>query len=85
MYPKNVRYREEIRKVKKDRKKEIKKKNKRIKIGSKVKYLGDSNWAYENGKIYEVVGYDEELEAYAVMSDAFGEAYAVGPDDLEEI
>lgn len=71
--------------MKKDLIKETKEKNKRIKIGSKVKYLGDSNWAYENGKIYEVVGYDEELEAYAVLSDAFDEAYAVGPEDLEEI
>lgn len=64
---------------------EIKKKNTRIKIGSKVKYLGDTNWAYEKGKIYEVVGYDEELEAYAVLSEVFDEAYAVGSDDLEEI
>ncbi len=58
---------------------------KRIKPGSKVKYLGETNWAYENGKIYEVVGYDEELEAYAVLSDALDEVYAVGPEDLEEI
>ncbi len=64
---------------------EIKKKNTKIKIGSKVKYLGDTNWAYEKGKIYEVVGYDEELEAYAVLSDAFDEAYAVGPEDIEEV
>ena len=69
----------------KDLIKENKKKNKRIKTGSKVKYLGDTNWAYEKGKIYEVVGYDEELEAYAVLSDAFGNAYCVGPEDLEEV
>lgn len=68
----------------KDLIKEIKKKNTRIKIGSKVKYLGETTWAYENGKTYEVVGYDEELEAYAVMSE-YDEAYCVAPDDLEEI
>ena len=55
-----------------------------IKLGSKVKYLGETTWAYEKGKIYEVVGYDEELEAYAVMSE-YDEAYCVAPDDLEEI
>ena len=39
-----------------------------IKAGSMVRYLAESNWAYEKGKIYEVCGYDEELGAWAVMS-----------------
>ena len=57
---------------------------KNFKRGTKVRFIGESSWAFENGKIYEVVGYDEELEAYAVMSNV-DIAYAVGPDDLEEI
>ena len=52
--------------------------------GSKVKYLGESNWAFKNGKTYEVMGYDEELDAWGVKSDS-GEVYAVGEDDLEEV
>ena len=52
--------------------------------GSRVKYLGESNWAFENGEIYEVHGYDEELDAWGVLSDN-GEIYAVAEQDLEEI
>ena len=52
--------------------------------GSKVKYLAESNWAYENGEIYEVMGYDRELDAWGVKS-KIGEIYAVGEDDLEEV
>ena len=52
--------------------------------GSKVKYLGETNWAYENGKIYEVYGYDRELDAWGVMSEV-GEIYALGEEDLEEV
>ncbi len=55
-----------------------------IKAGSKVRYLAESNWAYEKGKIYEVCGYDEELEAWAVMSE-MGWAYYVTEMDLEVI
>ena len=55
-----------------------------IKEGSKVKYIGETNGAYENGKIYEVYGYDEELEAYGIMSD-LDEIYCVAPEFLEEI
>lgn len=55
-----------------------------IKEGSKVKYIGKTNGAYRNGKIYEVVGYDEELDAYGVMSE-FDEAYCVAKTDLEEV
>lgn len=55
-----------------------------IQKGSKVKYIGKTNGAYENGKIYEVVGYDKELDAYGVMSD-LGEAYCVAREDLEEL
>ena len=55
-----------------------------LKKGSKVKYLGETNWAYENGKIYEVYGYDRELDAWGVMSEV-GEIYALGEEDLEEV
>ena len=55
-----------------------------IKKGSKVKYVGETNGAYENGKIYEVRGYDKELDAYGVMSD-LDEVYCVAKEDLEEI
>ena len=50
----------------------------------KVKYLGESYWAYDNGGIYEVIGYDRELDAWGVVAKN-GEAYAVGEDDLEEV
>ena len=53
--------------------------------GSKVKYVGESNWAYENGELYEVMGYDRELDAWAVMSKDGENVYAVGEDDLEEV
>ena len=55
-----------------------------LKKGSKVKYLAESNWAYTNGEIYEVKGYDSELDAWAVMSEV-GEIYVVGEADLEEV
>lgn len=55
-----------------------------IEKGSKVKYVGETNGAYTNGEIYEVYGYDDELEAYGVMSD-LDEVYCVGEEDLEEI
>ena len=55
-----------------------------IKKGSRVKYTGETNGAYENGKVYEVLGYDEELDAYGVMSD-LGEAYVVAEEFLEEV
>ncbi len=52
--------------------------------GSKVKYIGETNWAYTHGEIYDVMGYDRELDAWGVMSNV-GEIYAVGEDDLEEV
>ncbi len=55
-----------------------------LKKGSKVKFLGETNWAYEKGKIYEVCGYDSDLDAWGVMSDS-GEVYVVGAEDLEEV
>ena len=55
-----------------------------LKAGSKVRYIGETNGAYENGHIYEVVGYDSELGAYGVMSD-LGEPYCVSEEDLEEV
>lgn len=55
-----------------------------IKEGSKVKYVGETNGAYTNGKIYVVEGYDEELEAYGVESD-LDEIYCVAKEDLEEV
>ena len=58
--------------------------DKKIKVGSKVKYLAESNWAYEKGKIYEVCGYDEEIGAWGVVSED-GEAYLVAEEDLEVV
>ena len=55
-----------------------------LEAGKKVKYIGESNWAYENGKTYEVLGYDREMDAWAVEADD-GEAYLVGEDELEEV
>lgn len=55
-----------------------------IRTGSKVKYIGETSCAYKNGNIYEVEGYDEELDAYGVMSD-LGEAYCIAPEFLEII
>lgn len=52
--------------------------------GSKAKYIGETNGAFEKGKIYEVKGYDKELEAWGVMSD-MDEIYAVAEEDLEEV
>ena len=48
-----------------------------LRAGVKAKYTGESNWAYENGKVYEVLGYDEDFDAWAVEADD-GEAYLVG-------
>lgn len=53
-----------------------------IKKGTKVKYIGKTNGAYTNGEIYEVVGYDKELDAYGVMSE-LDEAYCVSKDSLQ--
>lgn len=56
-----------------------------IEAGKKVRYKGESNWAYENGETYEVLGYDRELDAWAVMSKDGENAYAVGENELEEV
>lgn len=55
-----------------------------IKAGDKVRYIGPDYVAYETGKIYEVLGYDEDLDAYAVMSE-LDEAYMIGIEFIEEI
>ena len=55
-----------------------------IKVGDKVRYVGPDLVAYETGKIYEVTGYDEELDAYGVMSE-LGESYLLGKLDLQEL
>ncbi len=55
-----------------------------IKVGDKVRYMGPDLVAYETGKIYEVTGYDEELDAYGVMSE-LGESYLLGKLDLQEL
>ncbi len=55
-----------------------------LKKGSKVRYLGETTWAYENRKIYEVVGYSEELDAWGVTSE-YEDAYMVSEDYLEEV
>lgn len=55
-----------------------------LEAGKKVKYLGESNWAFENGKTYEVVGYDREMDAWALRSDD-GEAYLVSEEEIKEV
>ena len=55
-----------------------------LKKGSKARYLGETTWAYENGKIYEVVGYSEELDAWGVKSE-YEDAYMVAEENLEEV
>lgn len=57
----------------------------KFKKGSKAKYVGETNGAYENGKVYEVRGYDDEMGVYGVVSDLEGEVYCVAPEDLEEV
>ena len=56
----------------------------KFKKGTKVRYIGETNGAYEKGQIYEVVGYDKELDAYGVMSD-LDEAYCVAEEYLQEV
>ena len=55
-----------------------------LEAGKKVKYIGETNWAYTKGKVYTVEGYDRELDAWGIKSDD-GDIYAVGEDDLEEV
>ena len=55
-----------------------------LKRGSKVKYLGETTWAFKHGNIYEVRGYDSELDAWGVRSES-GEVYAVVEEELEEV
>ena len=61
------------------------KNEKRFKKGDKVRYTGESCIPYENGKIYEVYGYSEELEAYGVKSDLDDEVFCVDPSVLEAV
>lgn len=56
-----------------------------IKKGTKVRYTGESNWAYTKGETYEVVGYDKEVGAYGVTSNDDGEAYCVSDEFLEVV
>lgn len=55
-----------------------------IKVGDKVKYVGPDMVTYETGKLYEVTGYNKELDAYQVMSE-LDEAYYLSASDLEEV
>ena len=55
-----------------------------LEAGKKVRYKGEDSWAYTNGEIYTVEGYDEELDAWGVRANN-DEIYAVGEDDLEEV
>lgn len=55
-----------------------------LEAGKKAKYIGETNDAYTKGEIYEVYGYDEELDAWGVMSD-LDEIYAVSEEFLEEV
>ena len=52
-----------------------------LKKGTKVRYVGEDGIAYEYGKIYEILGYDEFLDGYGIMSE-LGYAYVVGSADL---
>ena len=55
-----------------------------LKEGSKAEYIGETNGAFTNGKIYSVEGYDEELDAYGAASD-LDEVYCVAKEDLKEV
>ena len=55
-----------------------------IKVGDKVKYVGPDYVAYENGKLYEVTGYNKKHDAYKVMSE-LGEDYYLSKEDLQEV
>lgn len=55
-----------------------------LEAGKKVRYKGEDSWAYTNGEIYTVEGYDEELDAWGVRANN-DEIYAVAEDDLEEV
>ena len=55
-----------------------------LKDGTKVKYVGETNSEYTNGKTYVIEGYDDELEMYGVKSDS-GEIYCVEGEDLKAI
>ena len=55
-----------------------------FKAGDKVRYLGPDLVTYETGKIYEVTGYDKELDAYGVMSE-LGESYYLGDEYLQDL
>lgn len=52
--------------------------------GTKVRYVGEDSPEYIYGKIYTVLGYDDFLEGYGIMSE-LDEAYVVDEDDLEEV
>ncbi len=55
---------------------------KQLKDGTLVKYVGHDTVAYEKGKIYKIISYDEELDMYGLMSE-LGYVYLVGPENLE--
>ena len=55
-----------------------------IKIGDKVRYIGEDTIIYEPGHIYEVMGYDEDLGMFAIMSEA-DVAYLLPETIFEEI
>lgn len=61
-----------------------KKMSKILAEGTKVRYVGEDLVTYVKNKVYTIEGYDEDLEAYGVMSE-LGEIYCVDPDDLEEV
>lgn len=41
-----------------------------MKIGDKVRYIGEDTIVYQPGHIYEVTDYDEELGFFQIMSEA---------------
>lgn len=56
-----------------------------IEAGKKVIYKGETSWAYDHNGVYSVLGYDRELDAWAVLSKDGENAYAVAEEDLEEV
>ena len=55
-----------------------------MKIGDYVRYTGEDTIIYQPGRLYQIVGYDEELDLYAFMSEA-DVAYLMPETLFEEV
>ena len=55
-----------------------------IRIGGKVRYIGEDTVVYEPRHLYEVVGHDAVLGLYEVMSEV-GVAYMMARELFEEV